>query len=212
MKTTVRTALLAAAVALGVTGAFLPSVTRAQPAAAPAGKILVVNVFQAFDQCEENQAFKKQIQSRQAELQSAAEQRNAALKEQQQKLGLITLGTPDYEAAYKAFNQAYLNSQLEGQMAQAELDRTTKLHIKKLFGKIDAMVQSVAKEQGATLVLGDTRPTISDQQWNEAKTAELLQVLGSRTVLFVDSNADITTVVKLKLDADYQKAGTAPAK
>ena len=90
---------------------------------------------------------------------------------------------------------------LNGQQKQA---------VNALYAKVRTTVESVAKEEGYTLVINNLIPQITEQAVNEMNINQFLSfILQSSTIMYSDPSINITEKVLTKLDAEY--SDTAPA-
>lgn len=214
-----KTSLVAlAAVAAACSFGSLASAQTAAPAAAPASggaKILVVSMDRVFGESEENKDFQKKLNARVAELQSAREMRAAKLKELQTKAqGLLAdtnFNASSFEAANKELEAAQIDAQVADEMAKAEIDRMQKVALRVFTQKLDKEVEGVARDMGATLVISDMRANVSEAMWALGKNDQLRNVVGSRLVLYVSPDANVTDQVVSRLNTAYAKAGALPS-
>ncbi|HQY87868.1 MAG TPA: OmpH family outer membrane protein, partial [Tepidisphaeraceae bacterium] len=107
-----------------------------------------------------------------------------------------------------------LKKQNEGnfqlQLAKAMLNGLQKQAVNALYAKVRTTVESVAKEEGYTLVINNLIPQITEQAVNEMNINQFLSfILQSSTIMYSDPSINITEKVLTKLDAEY--SDTAPA-
>jgi Skp family chaperone for outer membrane proteins len=198
---------LAAAV---VSAAAFSSFASAQAAA---GKVYLVNLRTVLDQSKENTDLGKATQARIALLRSEGEQRASKINAEAERInGTLKAGTAEYETAIKDLRRAQIEAKLAEAVAQDEVSRTVKTNTRKMLDKVVATVETIAKENGAALVLNDIRPpTFTEAQFDQMSMNDYQQVISNRTIVYASPEADITNAVVARLDASYTAPAGAPA-
>lgn len=203
MKTrqlTVLALLLIGAVALAW-ALFTPatSVAQAQGPGGQAIKIAVAGTGKIFTGVKEQTDIKARLDQQNRDLQGQEASKRQKLKDMQSELELIKPDAPQYEEKVEALTQATAEFKVWGESAQAKAARFQKQQTKLLFDKITVAIAEVAKEKGIDLVIAEP-PNVS---LDRMSSAELMQLMVQRQVLFANASLDITGDVIARMDQQY---------
>lgn len=182
----------------------------ATPMIAAAQNIGVVNIQKVFNDLREVKDIKTQFSAKAEQLQSqkaAAESRVKGLTESRAQ---FKPGSTEYDNTNKEIVKLVTESQVQLQIAQAELTQQQKVQTKQVFDKIDAAVAEVAKAKNLAVVVSQLAPELSQEMMERANPEQLNQALFSRSVLYAAPNVDITADVVTKLDAGYAAPSGTP--
>jgi Skp family chaperone for outer membrane proteins len=184
--------ILAAAAVIGISSA-----AQAQQKATG---VAVVDVQKAFDALRE----KTQVE---AELTTAADlvktedgKRQAKLRELDQDLKIMAVGTPPYEKKQEELERAALDRQVWLQFQQGKLNRERAVRIEAIYKKMIETIGRVAQANGYKLVL------FKEQDVNLgsiSKPEQISAIIGSRKVLWSSDELDLTDQVVQRLNNDF---------
>ena len=186
----------------------LPSVASAQ-----AQKIGSANVQKVFSDIKETKDLETKLKAQGDALNTQQNALQQKLKALQDNRNQFKPGTETYDRANQELKQTLTRGQIELQIANQDLQTEQKRQTKTIYDKIVAAVTDLAKEKGYSIVVAQiVPPEPSDDQMDQMKAADLINLLRQQNLLYVDPSADLTTAVVTKLDAAYSStAGTSAA-
>jgi|GEM_PF-6816718 len=129
---------------------------------------------------------------------------------QSQRDATMKMGSPEFDKMTLDILKKQNEGNFQLQLAKAMLNGQQKQAVNALYAKVRTTVESVAKEEGYTLVINNLIPQITEQAVNEMNINQFLSfILQSSTIMYSDPSINITEKVLTKLDAEY--SDTAPA-
>jgi Skp family chaperone for outer membrane proteins len=180
---------------------FTPATSVAQ-AQGPSGqgiRIAVASTGKIFTGVKERTDIKARLDQQGRDLQGQEASKRQKLKDMQSELELIKPDAPQYEEKIDALTQATAEFKVWGESNQAKAARFEKQQTKMLFDKITVAIAEIAKEKGIDLVIAEP-PTVN---LDRMSSAELMQLMVQRQVLFANAGLDITADVIARMDQQY---------
>jgi Skp family chaperone for outer membrane proteins len=187
--------ILAAAAVIGFT-------TAAQ--AQKATGVAVVDVQKAFDALKEKTQVEAELQTAADLVKSEDTKRQTKLKELDQDLKIMAVGTAPYEKKQEELERAALDRQVWLQFQQAKLNRERAVRIEAIYKKMLETVGRVAQANGYKLVL------FKEQDVNLSsisKPEQISAIIGSRKVLWASDDLDLTEQVIQRLNNEFSTGG-----
>jgi Skp family chaperone for outer membrane proteins len=175
------------------------SVVQAQGPAGQGVKIAIASTGKIFTGVKEKTDVLARIKQQGNDLATQEQSKRQRLKDMQSELELIKPDAPQYEEKIEALTQATAEFKVWGESNQAKAARFEKQQTKMLFDKITVAIAEVAKEKGIDLVIAEP-PTVNLERMS---SAELMQLMVQRQVLFANASLDITGDVISRMDQQY---------
>lgn len=175
-------------------------------------KIAVVNVSKVIFDAREFDDLKTAWSTKTAELEKDANNLKVDLQTKQ-KLRDDTLkpGNPDYEAMTLDLLKMQNERGYKLQLDQVMLANQQKQAMSNMVAKIRTAVEALAKEKGYTLVINDYKPRITEDVLNKMDVNQFTDfLLQSQTIMYTNTDTDITQAIVDRLDAEY--SSSSPAK
>jgi Skp family chaperone for outer membrane proteins len=175
------------------------SVAQAQGPGGQGIRIAVASTGKIFTGIKEKTDVQARIKQQGNDLATQEQSKRQRLKDMQSELELIKPDAPQYEEKIEALTQATAEFKVWGESIQAKVARFEKQQTKMLFDKITIAIAEIAKEKGIDLVIAEP-PTVSLER---ISSAELMQLMVQRQVLFANASLDITGDVISRMDQQY---------
>jgi Skp family chaperone for outer membrane proteins len=175
------------------------SIAQAQGPGGQGIRIAVASTGKIFTGVKEGTDIKARIEQQRRDLGGQEASKLQKLKDMQSELELIKPDAPQYEEKIEALTQATAEFKVWGESNKAKVERYDKQQRKMLFDKITVGIAEVAKAKGIDLVIAEP-PTVN---LDRTSSAELMQLMVQRQVLFANASLDITNDVISLLDQQY---------
>jgi Skp family chaperone for outer membrane proteins len=178
----------------------------AVPSFAQAQKFAVANMGRIMTEIKEFKDLEGKLKGRFDEAKRQQESLQARARELQGQRDQFKVGSPEYERANNDLIKLAVEAQVAGQIAQQELIREQKRHLRALSEKIVTQVQTIAQSKQLALVISQVVPAelaLTAENWEKLTPEQASQVLSQRNLLFVSPDLDITNEIITALDASY---------
>lgn len=171
---------------------------------APAGRsYAVVDLVGVLEGCQQSVDVDRMLKERRKQVETDLEARRTAFETKQADLSRLA---PDSDEAYKLLEEIdRLQVEYEAiqKIDQAELSRERELWVAEGYKNAMAVISQLAQERGLDMVLFHDR-------FDPARpSAEIIQAMPTRKVLYAREALDISEDVKKLLDKQYQQRGGA---
>lgn len=179
--------------------------------AAEGTRIAVANTARIFNEMQELKDLRVKLQSEQKLLAGASAEKQEKLKAMQAARDALKSDSPQYQEKNAEWLKAAIEYDAWGKINEADVQRTQKLQMRRLFEKIEQAVVEVAKQKGYDLVITDQHPDLPDDL-DRVSIDQLRTLINSRNVLYAGEKIDISDDVLAILDARYRAGSkTQPA-
>src|SRR5262245_8883549 len=168
-------------------------------------KISTVNAAKVFNEIQETKDLKSKMENDQKNLQAEDLKRKTDLKDLQSARDALKPDAPQYNDANDKLMRAAIDYRVWQEIKGAEIQRTQKMEMLKIFTKITISVSEVATAKGIDLVLAEQRPEIPDNL-EQINVDQLRLLINQRNVLHSTPAIDMSNDVIAAMDAKY-KAG-----
>lgn len=185
---------------MSLAAALLAPAALAQEANTRVG---VCNPARVFERMDERRAIQERINGRRVQIQAEAERRQGEIRQLEQQRQNLRPDTPQFNQLTQEILEKSVQYNVWGQLQQAELARTEREHLRRLFDKIQQATGEIASSRGMSLVLSENRPEITE----EMNPDQVRAVLGTRNVLYVSEQADLTEAVIALVNRRYLETG-----
>ncbi|MEM1355583.1 MAG: OmpH family outer membrane protein [Planctomycetota bacterium] len=172
---------------------------QAQAEFAPS-RVAVVNLSEVFNASLEFEAFNQELVKEEKDFQAERTAREQAIEVMRNDLKILQAGSPEAITKEEEILQKLAEFQAWQQLRQALAVREQRLKLIVVYRKIYDTTQSIAKQRGIEIVVLDTPLPNLDQ----VAPDQLLNVMGSRNVMYKSDRVDITTDVTTQLNTDYK--------
>ena len=170
---------------------------------APGGATVVVcDVVSVFNDYERAKDLTETFKQRSDAINQEREKRAARLQALQEELQGLQPGSQDYESLLQNIQREAIEAEAWQQYKMTLAGRDHHRLTTDMYDQILSMVQTVAEEQGHSLVLF--------REGRSTQTESIQQLLGqveNRKVLYSSPRIDITQVVLARLNQQYRAAG-----
>jgi len=203
-----KTLLLVAALSFAVIGTVAVSSKAINNALAQVGtaKVASVNIEKALNELQERKEMQAKLEMMQNDVRAEAQKRDLAIKQLVERRNAeLKPDSADYVRLTGELRQLSAELNTFQQLKNLELQGFLKSNLRAMADKINTAAAEIAKEQGIGLIVSEIFPQLPA----DLEPVPLEQVQGrisARTVLFVAPEADLTSLVITRLDANY-KAG-----
>jgi len=203
-----KTLLLVAALSFAVIGTVAVSSKAINNALAQVGtaKVASVNIEKALNELQERKEMQAKLEMMQNDVRAEAQKRDLAIKQLVERRNAeLKPDSADYVRLTGELRQLSAELNTFQQLKNLELQGFLKSNLRAMADKINNAAAEIAKEQGIGLIVSEIFPQLPA----DLEPVPLEQVQGrisARTVLFVAPEADLTSLVITRLDANY-KAG-----
>ena len=168
-------------------------------------KISTVNAAKVFNEIQETKDLKSKMENDQKNLQAEDLKRKTDLKDLQSARDALKPDAPQYADANEKLMRAAIDYRVWQEVKGAEIQRTQKMEMLKIFNKITTAVTEVATAKGIDMVIAEQRPEIPENI-DAINVDQLRLLINQRNVLFSTPAVDISNDVIAAMDAKF-KAG-----
>lgn len=195
---------LFAAVALGfgLLGMGVNRIEAQQAKKAEKTAVAVVNAADLIAKCKKNTEFQATMDKRRAELQADQAKQQQKIADMKKDLDTTPPG-PARSVAERKIMQAEGDLQVWQQVENQMLLREQRSFLIELYKQIDDTVEAVALREGYDIVLFDSPAPAYDKMNPE----QLVQVIGSRRVVYKSPRVDLTGMVLEQMNLDHLSRG-----
>lgn len=206
------TLVLAVTAALGL-GAAAASFARmeAAPAAPAPTMVASVNVRQVMRLVKEAEALQADLKGRVADAEKDLAKRSETLKAIQEKMKVMTAGSPEFTAAEEELAQGALQLRPYQEFQKAKIERLSNLAELSLYRKVCARAAKLAESRGCDLLVDMTFSPEDLEKVQPSKAAVDRFIGGDRTLLFARKSVDLTDDLVAVMNNEFNQRGGAPA-
>ncbi len=179
---------------------------RAEPAApapsqAAATRVATVDPARVFNDMQETKDLQTKIDSENQRLNAESNRRAEEIKKLRTQRDQIKPDHPQYNQLDQQILKKSMELESWGKFESIRVELVQKRTMKKLFERVQAAVENVAKQKGIDIVIADQRPQLPG---SDKSMAELKAAIYQRNVLYAARNVDISEQVVNLLDAEYK--------
>ncbi len=200
-----KTAFLIMIAAIAATTFWSVQRTEAQAAGAPALNIRVIDVGKILTGCAEYQDREKEVKQRGQQVQADINKLGDEINSLQDELkNALEPATKEYMAKLKEWFGKKAQMQALQDYEKESLTAETQAWTENLYTKLLKVSETVARQEGATLVLNKDESPVKSRSLQE-----LFALIRSRQVIYNSSALEMTEKVIARLDLDYEKEKAA---
>lgn len=178
--------------------------TVAMASLAQAQQVAAVNVQRVVSEVKELKDLDAKWKARAQEIQTQGQQRQARINELKNQRDQFKAGSAEYDRAAADLSKTFLEAQIATQFEQQNLVREQKRTLKTMYDKVAEVVKAVAADKKIGVVIAqNVPPELSEDNFDRLTPEQVEQLVRSRNILYVAPEADLTTEVITRMDANY---------
>lgn len=199
--TRTRVAILTAAAA--AVGALLLNRTFAAPQTttmpvAQATSVAVCDVLAVLARCERAKMLSEKFAGQLKNIEAQAKQNEQKLRDAEQSLEELAVGTDDYERQYQAISGMAVGFDIRNKTARANIKRKYYIATLSLYKEITDTVAELARQRGIDIVIYRDGRAMGGRS-----VQELQRQMSGRKILYATGRLDITDEVLKKVNAAF---------
>lgn len=196
----VRFGLFAALAALAMVLAVHARPARADDNTPPL-KIAVCDPTKVLPEIQEGKDLIAQVKQDGDTFQAQVKQKNDELQSLQDKLKLMLVTSPEYQADFDQLIEKQADAQAWAQAQKVILARKERAQEQAMFDKILKTIADVAQAKACTLVMNSAQPQFPDVDHMDPQA--FFNTIMQHTCLYSDQRLDITQDVIMSMDRTY---------
>ena len=187
-----------------VAGVVLTRSLAQDPApAGPSPALAVCDIVHVFNNYARAADLNAQLNERGQALQSEDTKRAEAIQALEQELDLLKEGSPEYEQRFNEAQRLSIERQAWAKYQETLVMRERHRLTVEMYEEVRQAVAAVAAQRGIDVVIYNVREPLKGET-----TAQLLQEMQDRKVLYASERADITDAVLEGLNRQYRASNS----
>ena len=174
-------------------------------------KIAIANPIKILNELQETKDINGAMTQEQTTFKGDLAKKEEELKGIQGARDQLKPDAPQWAEKNNELVQKKAMAEAWAQNAQLDMRRRFRDQAKRMQGKIDVAINTIAKNKKIDIVVADQKPEVTDQMLDGMNPQQIMGVLFGRNVLYADNALDITQEVIAELDKVYKSPAPAAA-